>query len=108
MITVNDQKQVWVNGLPVRIPLEITNVVKFELTGDVIVLQTPQVQVTFGPNRRISVSVSPALTGKVCGACGNFNYTPADDLKGPGGVNVSSVPELLLSWTARDFAPLCA
>ncbi|KAG8143298.1 hypothetical protein E2320_000543 [Naja naja] len=106
MITVNDQKEVWVNGLPVKIPLEITNVVKFDLTGDVIVLQTPQVQVTFGPNHRISISISPALAGKVCGACGNFNYTPADDLKGPGGVDVSSVPELLLSWTARDFAPL--
>ncbi|XP_063168367.1 IgGFc-binding protein-like [Candoia aspera] len=107
-ITVNDQKEVWVNGLRVGIPLQITNSVKFDLTGDVIVLQTPQVQITFGPNRRVAVSVTPALAGKLCGACGNFNYTLVDDLKGPGGVDVSTVLELFLSWTARDFAPLCA
>ncbi|XP_039181480.1 IgGFc-binding protein-like [Crotalus tigris] len=107
-ITMNDQKEVWVNGLPVKIPLQITNSVKFDLTGDVIVLQTPQVQITFGPNHRVAVSVIPALAGKVCGACGNFNDTPLDDLKGPGGVDVSNLPELLLSWTARDFALLCA
>ncbi|KAM3829807.1 IgGFc-binding protein isoform 3-T5 [Vipera latastei] len=107
-ITMNDQKEVWVNGLPVKVPLQITNSVKFDLTGDVIVLQTPQVQITFGPNRRVAVSAIPALAGKMCGACGNFNDTPVDDLKGPGGVDVSNLPELLLSWTARDFASLCA
>ncbi|KAK9394610.1 IgGFc-binding protein [Crotalus adamanteus] len=102
-ITMNDQKEVWVNGLPVKIPLQITNSVKFDLTGDVIVLQTPQVQITFGPNHRVAVSVIPALAGKVCGACGNFNDTPLDDLKGPGEGDACMWEPFV---THQDISPL--
>uniref|UniRef100_A0ABM5ESH0 IgGFc-binding protein-like n=1 Tax=Pogona vitticeps TaxID=103695 RepID=A0ABM5ESH0_9SAUR len=105
-ITVNGKNEVWVNGLPVPIPLNITSSITLNVAGNVVVLRSPQVQVTRSPAGGVVVTVQPALSGRVCGACGNFNHDQTDDLQNPNGVAVNNVPELLVSWTARDFT-LC-
>ncbi|XP_060132431.1 IgGFc-binding protein-like [Zootoca vivipara] len=107
-ITVNRQKEAWVNGLPVQIPSKITESIIFNLDGEVITLSSPQVQVKLNLAGGVQVTASPDLKGQVCGACGNFNNDQTDDLIGPNEVKVTDVPGLLTSWTARDFTPCVA
>ncbi|KAH0631333.1 hypothetical protein JD844_005621 [Phrynosoma platyrhinos] len=104
-ISVNGQNDVWVNGLPVSIPHTATDLVKFSLVGNTLLLSLPQVQVSLSSAGGVKVTINIALSGRVCGACGNFNHDQTDDLKGPGGVNIDNVPDLLTSWTAKDFTP---
>lgn len=94
-----------VNGLPVQIPSKITESIILNLSGEVITLSSPQVEVNLNLAGGVQVTASPDLKGQVCGACGNFNNDQTDDLIGPNEVKVIDVPGLLTSWTARDFTP---
>uniref|UniRef100_H9GN55 VWFD domain-containing protein n=1 Tax=Anolis carolinensis TaxID=28377 RepID=H9GN55_ANOCA len=102
-ISINLQNDIWVNGLPVPIPYQATDVVTLSLDGSNLLLQSPQVKVSLNSIGGVRVTVNPILSGSLCGACGNFNHDQIDDLKGPGGVDVHNVPELMISWRAKDF-----
>nr|XP_060639880.1 IgGFc-binding protein-like [Anolis sagrei ordinatus] len=105
-ISVNGHNEIWVNGLPVPIPYTAPGEVTLSLAGNTLLLQSPQVKVSLSSTGEVQVTVNPSLSGRVCGACGNFNHNQIDDLKGPGGVDVQNVPELMISWIAKDFT-LC-
>ncbi|KAJ6663588.1 hypothetical protein lerEdw1_009667 [Lerista edwardsae] len=102
-IAVQGQKEAWVNGLPVPIPSKVGESVTLDLDSQGIILRLSQVKVILSSEGGAMVMITPALAGKVCGACGNFNDNQTDDMMGPGGLELSSVEGLLVSWIARDF-----
>lgn len=44
------------------------------------------------------------LSGKMCGACGNFNHNTKDDLVTADGKTTTDVSAVVTSWSAGDFS----
>uniref|UniRef100_A0A8C5F079 VWFD domain-containing protein n=1 Tax=Gopherus evgoodei TaxID=1825980 RepID=A0A8C5F079_9SAUR len=83
-IAVKRNKETWVNGRPVPLPVKISDAVSVrESQGGVAVVQALGVQVLFSPSGEVTVTVSESLANKLCASCGNFNGDVSDDLQLP-------------------------
>ncbi|NXL40489.1 FCGBP protein, partial [Glaucidium brasilianum] len=104
-ITVNNNMEVWVNGLFTHLPAAVSKAVSLSAaSGNVTVSHSSGMDVFFSPNGEVTVNVGAALVNQLCAPCGNFNGDPKDDLKLPDGRAVRSIAEVVDAWKARDFA----
>ncbi|XP_074710546.1 IgGFc-binding protein-like [Strix uralensis] len=104
-ITVNNNMEVWVNGLFTRLPAAVSKAISLSaVAGNITVSHSSGMDVLFSPNGEVTVSVGAALVNQLCAPCGNFNGDPRDDLKLPDGRTVRNIAEVVDAWKARDFA----
>ncbi|KAL8220199.1 UNVERIFIED_CONTAM: hypothetical protein K2H54_040445 [Gekko kuhli] len=103
-IAINKNKEAWVNGRPVELPVTVSEAVSVRLSEDVITIsQGSALQVLFGLRGEVTVKVKASLQGKLCASCGNFNGDSADDLRLPNGKIVGDIAEVIDAWKAGDF-----
>ncbi|XP_016064626.1 PREDICTED: IgGFc-binding protein [Miniopterus natalensis] len=103
LVTVTQNKSVWVNGLQVRgeFPAEVlTSVfVSRNPDGSMLVHQKAGVHVQLGTNGQLTVMVNSDHAGVLCGACGNFDGDQTND--GHDSQRNTTIEH----WRAEDFSP---
>ncbi|NXW11539.1 FCGBP protein, partial [Fregetta grallaria] len=103
-INVNNNMEVWVNGLLTRLPAVVSKAISLSaVAGNITISHTSGMDVLFSPSGEVTVTVGAALVNRLCAPCGNFNGDPSDDLKLPDGRTVRSIAEVVDAWKARDF-----
>ncbi|XP_035754318.1 IgGFc-binding protein-like [Egretta garzetta] len=104
-ITVNNNMEVWVNGLFTHLPAAVSKAISLSTVArNITISHTSGMEVLFSPSGEVTVTVGAALVNQLCAPCGNFNGDPSDDLKLPDGRTVRSIGEVVDAWKARDFA----
>ncbi|XP_069856968.1 IgGFc-binding protein-like [Dipodomys merriami] len=99
LVTVTPHKGVWVNGLRVDLPANVSSVSVSQSPDSILVHQKEGVQVRLGTNGQLAVMISDSHTGLLCGACGNFDGDQNNDLPNSLGKTVME------KWRAPDFSP---
>ncbi|XP_069057214.1 IgGFc-binding protein-like [Pleurodeles waltl] len=103
---VNDDRQFWLNGRPLPVPIRVNGVITvFRREHQLILEVRGKVQISIGPNADVRVQVWDTYAGKLCGACGNFNDNSDDDLQLSVGGQASDASQMITSWRAPDFSP---
>ncbi|NWZ28376.1 FCGBP protein, partial [Asarcornis scutulata] len=104
-ITVNNNMEVWVNGLFTRLPAEVSEAISMSTAaGNVTISHTSGLDVLFSPNGEVTLTARAALVNRLCAPCGNFNGDASDDLKLPDGRTVKNIADVIDAWKAKDFA----
>lgn len=94
-----------VNGRKLPIPSEVLCDLSVNVTGGALVIEWASVvKVTYTVSKEVTVYISSGLSGKVCGACGNFNNNLQDDMKTADGEVTTDVANIVSSWRAGDFS----
>ncbi|NXL83211.1 FCGBP protein, partial [Alectura lathami] len=104
-ITVNNNMEVWVNGLFIRPPAPVTDAISLDAAaGNVTISHTSGLDVLFGPSGEVTLTARATLVNRLCAPCGNFNGDARDDLRLPGGRTAKNIAEVVDAWKAKDFA----
>lgn len=69
----------------------------------VIIERQSAVQVTYSISQDVAVTIDTNFSGKMCGACGNYNSDSKDDMKTADGKITTDVLVFFNSWSAGDF-----
>uniref|UniRef100_A0A3B4XQ41 Fc gamma binding protein n=1 Tax=Seriola lalandi dorsalis TaxID=1841481 RepID=A0A3B4XQ41_SERLL len=105
IVTVNSQHATWVNGRKVSLPSEVTRELSVKISEKTVIIEkASSVRVTYSVSQEVSVVVDSTLSGKMCGACGNYNNDSKDDMKTAGGKITTDVSVVVGSWSAGDFS----
>lgn len=70
----------------------------------VIIERASAVRVTYSVSQQVTIIIDDSLSGKMCGACGNYNNNSRDDLKTADGKITTDVSVVVASWSAGDFS----
>uniref|UniRef100_A0A8C5DKG4 IgGFc-binding protein-like n=1 Tax=Gouania willdenowi TaxID=441366 RepID=A0A8C5DKG4_GOUWI len=104
-VAVNSQHVVWVNGRKVSLSSKVTNEITVHVSKKTVIIQRgSSVRVTYCISQQVNVIVDRELSGKVCGACGNYNNNSEDDMRTADGKTASNVAVVVGSWAAGDFS----
>ncbi|XP_078511515.1 IgGFc-binding protein-like [Lissotriton helveticus] len=104
-LAVNDNRQLWLNGRPLPVPIRINGVITvFTSEQHLIIEVSGKLKISIGPNADVRVQVWDVYAGKLCGACGNFNDNSDDDLQLSVGGQASDASQMIASWKAPDFS----
>ena len=94
-----------VNGRKVSVPSKVTNELTVQASArSVIIERTSAVRVIYSTSQEVTVTVDTNLSGKMCGACGNYNGDSKDDMKTADGTATKDVTVIVGSWSAGDFS----
>ncbi|XP_069394027.1 IgGFc-binding protein isoform X1 [Paralichthys olivaceus] len=104
VVTVNSQHVTWVNGRKVSLPRKVNNLSVKISESTVIIERASAVRVTYSISQEVTVIIDSALSGKVCGACGNYNHNSKDDMMTADGKITTDVSVVIDSWSAGDFS----
>ncbi|NXO59459.1 FCGBP protein, partial [Aramus guarauna] len=103
-VTIRRDKKVWVNGIPVTFPVEVSRTLTInETKGTIWITQTPEFVIGLSPAGEVTVTVAKDLRKQLCGLCGNYDGNAANDLQGPDGKLVENVVAVAKAWRAPDF-----
>nr|XP_054596325.1 IgGFc-binding protein [Nothobranchius furzeri] len=104
-VTVNSQHDTWVNGRKVSLPSKVTNELSVQISDrSVVIERASAVQVTYSVSQEVTITIDTSLSGKMCGACGNYNDNSTDDMKTADGKAATDVSGVMDSWSAGDFS----
>ncbi|XP_035492191.1 IgGFc-binding protein [Scophthalmus maximus] len=105
VITVNSQRVTWVNGRKVSLPRKVTDDLSVKISERTVIIERASaVRVTYSISQEVTVIIDSALSGKMCGACGNYNHNSKDDMKTADGKITTDVSVVIGSWSAGDFS----
>ena len=94
-----------VNGRKVTLPSKVTNELSVQVSDrSVVIEKTSGVRVTYSVSQEVTVTVDSSMSGKMCGACGNYNNNSKDDLKTADGKIATDMSAVVSSWSAGDFS----
>lgn len=83
----------------------MTSDLSVQLSGRAVVIERASaLRVTYSISEEVTVIINNSLSGKMCGACGNFNDNSKDDMKTAGGKSTTDVSVIVSSWSAGDFS----
>ncbi len=92
------------NGKKVSYPIMPKEGVSISYQNEAVIIKMRSAMtLTYSLSESIVLSISRDLTDKVCGACGNFNGNPADDMTTSDGRNSTVMSVVAASWQAEDF-----
>ncbi|XP_048849978.1 IgGFc-binding protein-like [Brienomyrus brachyistius] len=98
LITINNQRDVWVNGRRLSLPAILKNDVSVTVSDQTVIMKSRSgLIVSYSLSLDLAITVSDELSEKVCGACGKVNGTMGNS----GGIQT-----YLDSWRAPEF-PTC-
>ncbi|XP_075321405.1 IgGFc-binding protein-like [Odontesthes bonariensis] len=105
IVTVNSQHETWVNGQKLTLPSKVTNELSVQVSDrSVVIERTSGVRVIYSISQEVTVTVDGSMSGKMCGACGNYNNNSKDDLKTADGKITTDMSAVVSSWSAGDFS----
>lgn len=93
-----------VNGRKMSLPYHMANDLSIQASHRTVIIKASAVQVTYSLSQAVTIAVDSSLSGKVCGACGNYNDSSKDDMKTADGRNTTDVSVIVDSWSAGDFS----
>lgn len=94
-----------VNGRKVSLPNKVTGELSIRVSDRAVIIEKASaVQVTYSISQEVRVIIGSSLSDKVCGACGNYNNNPQDDLRTADGKITTDVSVIVGSWSAGDFS----
>ncbi|XP_048357603.1 IgGFc-binding protein-like [Sphaerodactylus townsendi] len=103
-ITLKNDKEIWVNGHQVHLPVASEDVTVSHSKDGVLIDLASEVHILLRPCGEVTVRVSDQLEGKLCASCGNFNGDELDDLKLPCGKVAGTISDVIDAWKANDFS----
>ncbi|KAM4568117.1 IgGFc-binding protein [Fundulus diaphanus] len=104
-VAVNSDHVTWVNGRKVSLPSKGTDKLSIQISNrSVVIERASAVQVIYSISQEVTITVDGNLSGKTCGACGNYNNDSKDDMKTADGKLTSDFSAVIGSWSAEDFS----
>ncbi|XP_040923803.1 IgGFc-binding protein [Betta splendens] len=105
VVSVNSQQETRVNGRKVSLPSTVTAELSVRVADRAVIIEKASaVRVTYSISQEVNVIIGSSLSGKVCGACGNYNNNPKDDMTTADGKIAADVSVVIGSWSAGDFS----
>ncbi|KAM9852132.1 IgGFc-binding protein [Aulostomus maculatus] len=105
IVSVNSEHVTWVNGRKVSLPSKVTSEISVQISEEtVIIRRASAVQVNYSISQDVTVIIDSSLSGKMCGACGNYNHDSKDDMRTADGKITTDVSIVVDSWSAGDFS----
>lgn len=96
---------VQVNGRKVSLPSKVTGELSVKISEKTVIIERASaVRVTYSISQEVTVIVDSSLSGKVCGACGNYNNNSKDDMTTADGKITTDVSVVVGSWSSGDFS----
>jgi len=103
-VTVNERPQSTTTDSTI---MQSDGVTVTRVGGHSRVFLSSGIEVFFDGSTRVTVSVSSAWIGQLCGLCGNYNGDPSDDFQSPEGILLASPNSFGLSWAVYSDNELC-
>ncbi|XP_032374142.1 IgGFc-binding protein isoform X1 [Etheostoma spectabile] len=104
-VAVNSQHVTWVNGRKVSLPSKVTSDISVQISEKTVIIERASaVRVTYSISQEVTVIIDSSLSGKMCGACGNYNNNSKDDMRTADGKITTDVSVVVGSWSAGDFS----
>ncbi|XP_034029561.1 IgGFc-binding protein, partial [Thalassophryne amazonica] len=104
-IAVNREHLVWVNGKKVSLPSKLTNELSVQIRDRAVIIERASaLRVTYSVSQEVTVIVHNSLSGKTCGACGNYNNNANDDMRTADGKSTTDVAVVTDSWNAEEIS----
>ncbi|KAK5892520.1 hypothetical protein CesoFtcFv8_012890 [Champsocephalus esox] len=105
VVTVNSQHVTWVNGRKMSLPSKVTSDISVHISEKTVIIEKPSaVRLTYSLSKEVTVIIDSSLSGKMCGACGNYNNSSKDDMRTADGKITTDVSVVVSSWSAGDFS----
>lgn len=93
------------NGRKVSLPSKVMSDVSVQISErSVIIERASAVRVIYSISQEVTIIIDSSLSGKMCGACGNYNNNSKDDMKTADGKTATDVSVIVGSWSAGDFS----
>nr|XP_023649661.1 mucin-5B-like [Paramormyrops kingsleyae] len=108
VIRIQDDQNVLVNGLSVKLPIYTTSVIIFRPSTFYGIVQTMsgiQLMVQFIPTMQVYISLDSSYKDRTCGLCGSFNNIQADDFKTDSGLVEGTAVAFANTWKTRPSCP---
>uniref|UniRef100_A0A3Q3BQL9 Fc gamma binding protein n=1 Tax=Haplochromis burtoni TaxID=8153 RepID=A0A3Q3BQL9_HAPBU len=81
IVAVNSEHVTWVNGRKVSLPSKVTSTLSVQISERALIIERASaVRVTYSISQEVTVIIHSSLSGKMCGACGNYNNDSKDDM----------------------------
>lgn len=94
-----------VNGRKVSLPSKVTSELSVKVSDSTVIIEKASaVRVTYSISQQVNVIIDSSLSGKMCGACGNYNNNSKDDMTTADGKITTDVSVVVSSWSAGDFS----
>ncbi|TNN62998.1 IgGFc-binding protein [Liparis tanakae] len=104
-ITVNSKHETWINGRKISLPSKEKGEISVHIAEKTVIIERASaVRVTYSASQQVTIIIDESLSGKMCGACGNYNNNSRDDLKTADGKITTDVSVVVASWSAGDFS----
>lgn len=105
IVVVNSEHVTWVNGRKVSLPSKVTSTLSVQISERALIIERASaVRVTYSISQEVTVIIHSSLSGKMCGACGNYNNDSKDDMTTADGKITTDVSVVVDSWSAGDFS----
>ena len=104
VVTINDRQQSTTTDSTI---LQSDGVTVTRIGGHSRVFLSSGIEIFFDGSTRVTVTVSSAWIGQLCGLCGNYNGDPSDDFQSPEGILLTSPNSFGLSWAVYNDNKLC-
>lgn len=93
------------NGRKVSFPSKVTSDLSVQISERTVIIErATAVRVTYSISQKVTVIIDSSLSGKMCGACGNYNNDSKDDMRTADGKITTDVAVVVGSWSAGDFS----
>ena len=103
-VTINDRLQSTTTDSTI---MQSDGVTVTRIGGHSRVFLSSGIEIFFDGSTRVTVTVSSAWIGQLCGLCGNYNGDPSDDFQNPEGILLTSPNSFGLSWAVYSDNELC-
>ncbi|XP_053307527.1 IgGFc-binding protein-like [Spea bombifrons] len=105
LVTISRFKKAWVNGRLTSLPVEVPGLLSASGNETWVEARIGQdLKIELGVNGDLILSAKEGMSGALCGACGNFDGNPTNDLQTPNRQPASSIAQFKTSWRAPDFS----
>ncbi|NWV73982.1 FCGBP protein, partial [Dasyornis broadbenti] len=107
-IVLKKNKETYVNGIQVHLPVDLNPEAKASIQGRYVVIDTSLgIQVKFDGDQELFILVDESLKGQLCGLCGTFNDNQQDDFLNPDKVLEQDPNKFGDSWIVKDDNRTC-
>lgn len=87
------------------LPSKVTSELSVKISERTVIIERASaVRVTYSNSQEVTVIIQSTLSGKMCGACGNYNDNSKDDMRTADGKITTDVSVVVGSWSAGDFS----
>ncbi|XP_073410450.1 mucin-5B-like [Dendrobates tinctorius] len=108
VLDIKDNGGLFLNWMPIQLPLSVANITIFRPTSFAIIIQTnfdAVLQVQLTPTMQVYLTLGPSYHDQTSGLCGNFNNIQSDDFKAISGVPEGTAASFANTWKSNSNCP---